>query len=143
MHRRAFILAFALFPLACKAKGSTADASARCSFCGMKLDPASAWLTELVMADGTKTTFDTPRCAMTAWRTRGIAAKSVRVQEFYERAWRDGTEVDFVIGSDVDGPMGADLVPVSPAKSAKFMVDHAGARALKLDAITAEVLKAI
>lgn len=143
MHRRTFLLALLASPLACKAKESVADKSGRCSFCGMKIDPASAWLTELVMADGAKSTFDTPRCAMTAWRTRGIAAKSVRVQEFYERAWRDGSEVDFVIGSDVAGPMGADLVPVSPAKSAKFMVDHAGARALKLEAITPEVLKAI
>jgi copper chaperone NosL len=132
-----------LSPLACKAKGSAAEKSSRCSFCGMKIDPTSAWLAELVMADGTKTTFDTPRCAITAWRTRGVPAKSVRVQEFYERAWRDGTEVDFVLGSDVEGPMGADLVPVSPAKSGKFMVDHAAARAVKLDAITPELLKGI
>ncbi|MEO6420003.1 MAG: nitrous oxide reductase accessory protein NosL [Polyangiaceae bacterium] len=143
MLRRAFLLALALSPLACRAKGSGGDKSERCSFCGMKIDPASAWLTELVMTDGTKTTFDTPRCAMTAWRTRGVPAKSVRVQEFYERVWRDGTEVDFVIGSDVAGPMGADLVPVAPSKSAKFMVDHAAARAVKLDAITPDLLKGI
>ena len=141
MHRRAFLLAIVASPLACKAKGR--PAGERCSFCGMTIDPASAWLTELVMIDGTKTTYDTPRCAMTAWRTRGALAKSVRVQEFYERAWRDGNEVVFVTGSDVDGPMGPDLVPVSPAKSAKFMVDHAGARALKLEAITPELLKGL
>jgi nitrous oxide reductase accessory protein NosL len=139
MHRRAFILALAVSPLACKAT----PAEARCSFCGMKIDPTSAWLAELVMADGTKSTFDTPRCAMTAWRTRGIAAKSVRVQEFYAREWSDGKDVVFVIGSDVTGPMGADLVPVSPAKSAKFMIDHAAPRAVDLGSITPELLKSL
>lgn len=141
MHRRAFLVAIVASALACNAKGK--PAGERCSFCGMTIDPASAWLTELVMIDATKTTYDTPRCAMTAWRTRGVAAKSVRVQEFYERGWRDGNEVDFVTGSDVDGPMGPDLVPVSPTKSAKFMVDHAGGRALKLEAITPTLLQAL
>ena len=140
MLRRAFLLAIVACPLGCKAKNKTAE---RCSFCGMTIDPASAWVTELTMSDGTKTTYDTPRCAMTAWRTRGVSAKSVRVQEFYERAWRDGNDVVFVTGSDVAGPMGADLVPVSPAKSAKFMVDHAGARALTLEAITPDLLKGL
>ena len=139
MHRRAFLFAIAVSSVSAGCK----PAVRRCSFCGMKIDPASSWLTELVMLDGTTTTFDTPRCAMTAWRTRGAPVKSVRVQEFYERAWRDGNEVDFVVGSDVQGPMGADLVPVAPAKSAKFIVDHAGGRALKLDMITPELLGGI
>ncbi len=38
------------------------------------------------------------------------------------------TSVRFVIGSDVIGAMGPDLVPVDPARVAKFEKDHGGTR---------------
>jgi nitrous oxide reductase accessory protein NosL len=123
---------------------STAD---RCAYCGMRIDPASAWRADLV-AGTTTVHFDTPRCALLAWRKGKTAAQSIRVQEFYDRTWRDGAELRFVIGSDVTGPMGADLVPVDAARVAKFKVDHASSAgapidALALDAITSAVLDAI
>ncbi|HRH00581.1 MAG TPA: nitrous oxide reductase accessory protein NosL [Polyangiaceae bacterium] len=126
----------------CKKDASTTPAAAppgRCAHCGMKLTAGSAWLTELVAADGSKKTFDTPRCALTA-RLAGGAAK-LRVQDFYDRTWRDGGEVLFVVGSDVLGPMGPDLVPVDTARAPKFLKDHEGDRALKLEEITKAVLE--
>lgn len=127
---------------ACKKDATTTPAAAppgRCAHCGMKLTPGSAWLTELVAADGSKKTFDTPRCALTA-RLAGGATK-LRVQDFYDRTWRDGGEVLFVIGSDILGPMGPDLVPVDAARAPKFLKDHEGNRALKLEEISKAVLE--
>ena len=49
---------------------------------------------------------------------------------------RDGSEVRFVIGGDVVGPMGPDLVPVDPPRSSKFIQDHGADRALELEEIT-------
>ena len=115
----------------------------RCKNCGMKIDPASQWRTDLLGADGTITAFDTPRCALQSWRSGKTPAKSVRVQDYYDRQPRDGADVRFVIGGDVVGPMGPDLVPVDPARASKFIQDHAADRALKLDEITPEVLAAI
>ena len=114
----------------------------RCGFCGMRIDPASAWRADLVNGDVT-THFDTPRCALLAWRTGKTPARSLRVQEFYDRAWRDGSELRFAIGSDVIGPMGADLVPIDPSRVAKFRADHAASEALTLDAVTTAALDTI
>jgi len=123
------------------------SASDRCAFCGMRIDPSSAWRADLI-SGSTTTHFDTPRCALLAWRSGKTPAQSIKVQEFYDRAWRDGAELRFVVGSDVTGPMGADLVPVDPSRAGKFKADHApsaGATvdALTLDAITPAVLDAI
>jgi copper chaperone NosL len=102
----------------------------------MKLDPSSRWRAELV-AQGSARAYDTPRCAFTAWR-RGTQASSIRVQEFYDRAWMDGDATRFVVGSDVLGPMGADLVPVDLARVDHYLQNHGG-RALAASEITSAV----
>ena len=65
----------------------------------------------------------------------------LRVQEFYSRAYVSEDAVRFVGGSDVEGPMGAELVPVAPDKQDKFMRDHHGTRSYASHDITADVLK--
>jgi copper chaperone NosL len=141
MRRRDLILLAAATVLgaACKSK----PAEQRCKHCGMKIDPASAWRTELVAADGSTTSFDTPRCALTSWRSGKLQASSLRVQDYYDRRWRSGDELRFVLGGDVIGPMGPDLVPVDPARATKFIQDHAADRALRLDEITMDVLTSV
>lgn len=136
MRRRdVLLLGAAVVLLACKSKA----ADLRCRNCGMKIDPASAWRAELLGEGGATTSFDTPRCALT-WRLAKSPSASVRVQEYYERRWRSGDEVRFVVGGDVVGPMGPDLVPVEPARAAKFIQDHGADKALRLDEITTDVL---
>ncbi len=47
-----------------------------------------------------------------------------------------------MIGSDVLSPMGHDLVPLaSRADAAEFMQDHKGARLLRFDEVTREVIE--
>ena len=144
MNRRQFVLAVssALALVSISALPGCKKAE-RCKHCGMKIDPTSAWRTELVGDDGKVTTFDTPRCALTSWRSGATPAKSIRVQEYYDRKERDGNDVRFIIGGDVLGPMGADLVPVDPPRASKFIQDHAADRALRLDEITSAVLAGI
>ncbi len=98
----------------------------RCARCGMKIDPTSPWNAEL---DARK--FDTPRCALATWLEGGKNG-TVRVQDYYDRVMRPASDVRFVIGSDLVGPMGPDLVPVDAARVAKFEKDHGGTRALAL-----------
>lgn len=132
MHRRTFLSITALsFLLA-----SACKKEARCKTCGMRIDPKSAWLAELVTSDGAVVSFDTPQCALRAWRSNAVAATSLRVHEYYDRAMRDAGTLRFVIGSDVKGPMGPDLVPVDPSRVSKFMQDHAGRRVLDLEEIS-------
>jgi nitrous oxide reductase accessory protein NosL len=142
MKRRQFVLAFSLSTLAL-VSASACKKDARCKHCGMRIDPASAWRADLVGEDGKITSFDTPRCALQSWRSGTTPAKTIRVQEYYDRQTRDGNDLRFVVGGDVVGPMGPDLVPVDPARSSKFIQDHGADRALRLDEITTQVLSGI
>ena len=130
---RRILIALALL-VACKG----ADA-ARCAHCGMKLDPKSPWNSEL--DEGGKVEhFDTPRCALSEWLAHGKKG-TVEVQDYYDRTMRPATQVQFVIGSDVVGPMGPELVPVDDARVAKFEKDHGGTRALALGEVDEKALK--
>ena len=139
MNRRTLLLGLGV-ALVTSAATSACKKESRCKNCGMRIDPASAWRAELISDDGKVTAFDTPRCALQSWRSGSTPAKSLRVQEYYDRQTRDGADVRFVQGGDVVGPMGPDFVPVDPARVTKFIQDHGADRAFKLDEITPQVL---
>ena len=109
----------------------------------MKIAPGSAWTAELTTADGALHHFDTPKCALLAWRKGLVVARSSRFQEYYDRAWRDGADLRFAIGSDVVGPMGGDAVPVAPERASKFAADHAAGRVATLSELGVDVLEAL
>lgn len=140
MKRRQLLLAASALLVAA---ACTPKTEARCKNCGMKIDPASPWRAELIGPDGSILAFDTPRCALTSWRTGKTPAKELHVLDYYDRQSKDGKDVRFVIGGDVVGPMGPDLVPVDPARVSKYLQDHAAERALTLDEVTTDVLSAI
>lgn len=134
--RRALV-AFALASLA----ASACKKEPRCKTCGMKIDPKSEWRAEILLADGTTLAFDTPRCALRAFRGGGLDAKTLFVQEYYAREKVDASTVRFVVGGDVVGPMGPDLVPVAPSRVTKFIQDHGADRAYTLDELSREALE--
>jgi hypothetical protein len=70
-----------------------------------------------------------------------VDAKELLVQDYYDRAWRAGTDVLFVTSSDVLGPMGADLVPVDRSRAQQFAREHTGTRPLAMAEISLELLK--
>ena len=98
----------------------------RCATCGMKIDPASPWVS-YVTVDGKEQSFDTPSCAFTAWRKAGGRPSHARFREYYSQEMKPAHELLFVKGSDVVGPMGPDLVPVSEGTARRFARDHNGA----------------
>ena len=127
---------FITFALLAACKG---EAAARCDHCGMKLDPKSPFATEMI--DGAKTEhFDRSRCALTAWLAHGTRG-TVRVQDYYDRKMRPASAAEFVVGSDVVGPMGPDLVPVDAPRVAKFEKDHGGTHAFALADIDEKALQ--
>jgi ribosomal protein L24E len=138
------LAAFSCAALLACGKRDTAKAGAeRCPNCGMKIDPGSAWTTELVLRDGGVLRFDAPRCAFASWRRGKVDAVALRAQEFYERQFEDGARLRFVPGSDVVGPMGPDVVPVGSERADKFLKDHGGTGALTVEQVTLEVLDAL
>ncbi len=74
----------------------------------------------------------------------GAAKKEVRavfVKDYYSLSTIDGREAYYVIGSDVMGPMGKELIPFRTQEAAEeFRKDHKGNRVLRFDEIDAGVL---
>ena len=120
MARRALLSIFLLFVAA------ACQHARRCATCGMKIDPGSAW-TAYLETNGGEMAFDTPRCALIAWRTDPGRVRRARFRDYYSQEMRDADDLRFVYGSDVLSPMGPDLVPVATATAARFARDHNGA----------------
>ena len=127
--RRLLVAFVVLCAIACR------SGEERCALCGMPIDPSSSWRADLKV-DGASVHFDSPRCALRAWRSGRMNATTMRVIDYYDRRWREASEVLFVAGSDVNGPMGPDLVPVDPARAQKFAEDHSAGRPVPVDALT-------
>jgi len=125
------ILLAALWALGC-------GGGARCATCGMKVDPASPWVASVTLDTGERA-FDTPRCAIRAWR-RARGATGARFREYYSQEMRSADGLRFVEGSDVVGPMGPDTVPVAAEHAARFAREHNGAPPKTLqDVLASEV----
>jgi hypothetical protein len=93
----------------------------------MKIDSRSAWVSYLTV-QGQELAFDTPRCALGAFRrAEGGAPIGARFHEYYSQELKPAEALRFVESSDVVGPMGPDLVPVAKENANRFARDHNGA----------------
>ena len=69
---------------------------------------------------------------------------SIYVKDYYDLTWVDGYEAFYVMGSDVYGPMGREIIPfVKKAAAEQFMIDHIGKSLLKFDEITYDLIKGL
>ena len=65
----------------------------------------------------------------------------INVTDYYTLESTDGKKAFYVIGSNVYGPMGEELIPFKDEDQAKkFMADHFGKRILKFEEIKKEFL---
>jgi len=114
----------------------------RCAVCGMMVLPHPNWVAQVAFKDGTNRFFDGPRDMFIflfdlekyqpGSKTDDI--ESVFVTEYYTVQRYDAHEVFFVSGSDVLGPMGAELVPVAELKNLKvFVHDHKHEKIMRFD----------
>ena len=142
------ILAFtASAALGAEIKPSKKD---KCPVCGMLVYMYPDWAAKIEFKDGTTSFFDGPKDMLRyyldlAKYAKGHAEGDIRemlVTEYYDLTPVDAKTAWFVTGSDVMGPMGAELVPFkTEAQAADFKRDHKGKAILKFTEITAKVMK--
>lgn len=119
---------------------STAEAQQRCDLCGMRVDPSSGWRAGARDASGQALAFDAPKCLFRRHFERG-AVSEPWVIEYYSQARRPARDLFFVIGTDLHGPMGRDLVPVAGREAAdRLSREHHGERVLSFDEVTRDVV---
>src|SRR5574340_481277 len=121
--------------------------SDKCPVCGMFVSGYKNWLAEIIFMDGTYAVFDGPKDMFRYYLdlkkynpSKTVSdISNIYITEYYSTELRDARKAFFVLGSDVYGPMGAELVPLTSEKAAKdFMKDHKGKRILKFNEISAE-----
>lgn len=118
----------------------------RCPVCGMFVAKYRPWLSqlhydsqEIVMFDGVK---DMMAYYFQPDKYGGKGSAKVleiHVKDYYSQKWIDGKEALYVIGSDVYGPMGHELIPFSSKAAAdNFLKDHHGKEIINFQEITLE-----
>lgn len=123
----------------------------KCPVCGMFVKPYPEWTAAIVYRDGHTHYFDGakdlfrflegPSKYVPNHRPEDVTATFVT--EYYSLTPIQIQSALFVIGSDVLGPMGRELIPLAtPADAAEFIKDHGG-RAVRFEQVTPEILKSL
>lgn len=123
----------------------------KCPVCGMFVTKYPDWLTAVCFRDGTHKYFDGAKdmfkflhAPSKYARTKAEDIRTVFVRDYYSLEWLDARRVWYVIGSDIYGPMGRELIPLGrEADAREFANDHGGKKILKFSEITPEVIKTL
>jgi len=148
------LLIFLFTPVGYAAPKSDIGPSAKdkCPVCGMFVAKFPNWTAATKTKDGMTFFFDGPKDMFThyfdaARYTPGKKQSDISglsVKEYYSLKIIDAKGAYFVIGSDVYGPMGAELVPFASQKeAASFMQDHKGKRILRFNDISPQTIKTL
>jgi len=125
--------------------------SDRCPICGMFVAPYPDWVATLVFHDGSQLFFDGPKdlfryyfALPTKDDSRSHAdIAAIYLTEYYSTRRLPAQQLYFILGSNIFGPMGAELIPVAGKAAAEgFMVDHHGQKLLRFDQLRKSLLPA-
>jgi copper chaperone NosL len=124
----------------------------RCPVCGMFVYQYSKWVARTVFKDGSvyfydgakdmfKHIFNVPKY------TPGKSAEAItdiHVTDYYDVELIEARSAYYVIGSDVLGPMGHELLPLKDQHSAQeFLRDHKGKSILRFQDVNEDVIKSL
>ena len=123
-----------------------------CPVCGMFVSKYPAWVATVQYQDGHSHHFDGAKDMfkylhdLPKWapghRTEEI--KAIGVTEYYGLQMIDARQAFYVIGSEVYGPMGHELVPLATEEDAReFMRDHKGVKIMRFAQVRQKLLKSL
>ena len=124
----------------------------KCPVCGMFVAKYPDFLAEIIFKDGSYAVFDGTKDMFKYYfnlkkynaSKRVEDIDSIYVTDYYNLALIDGFQAFYVVGSDVYGPMGKELIPLEKEADAKeFMKDHKGQSILKFKGITNEIINGL
>jgi len=121
----------------------------RCPVCGMFVHPYQKWITQIQFKDGSHHSFDGMKCMCRIYidpikfdpTKKKEDIKHILVRDYYTLKFVRHDTAFYVVGSDVIGPMGHELIPFGSKKDATtFLVDHNGLKILRFHEIDTELL---
>ncbi|MEW5745481.1 MAG: nitrous oxide reductase accessory protein NosL [Nitrospirota bacterium] len=124
----------------------------KCPVCGMFVAKYVDWIAGVTFKDGSSAIFDGAKdmfkylFAIKKYapaRNRQDIEK-IYVTDYYTLKMVDGTRAHYVIGSDVFGPMGRELIPFArEADAREFLNDHNGKRILTFKEVTQGIVASL
>lgn len=108
------------------------------------------WVAQIIFQEGSAAFFDGAKDLFKCYFNLGKFSppktrediEGIYVTEYYDMKPIRAQDAFFVMGSDVYGPMGRELIPfASRADAEQFKKDHKGNRILKFEEITPGVIK--
>ena len=124
----------------------------KCPVCGMFVYKYPDWVAAITFKDGTVAYFDGAKDMFYYFQNLdrdpsykdSSEVEDIYVTEYYGLSMIKASEAWFVVGSDVYGPMGHELIPFRTRTGAlEFMLDHKGQKVLKFYDVTPEIMKGI
>ena len=124
----------------------------RCPVCGMFVYKYPKWVAQIVFKDGSYYFYDGAKDMFkhifdTAKYTPGKSAQNIKdiyVTDYYEVDLIDAKSAFFVVGSDVLGPMGHELLPFKDQESAQeFLEDHKGKSIIRFQDVTPALIESL
>lgn len=124
----------------------------KCPVCGMFVAKYPDWVAQIIFKDGSYAFFDGAKDMFKYYfnmakynpSKKQSDIDSIYVTDYYNLTPIDGYKAYYVIGSDVYGPMGKEIVPFEKKEDTmEFMKDHKGKKILRFKDITPEVLRTL
>ncbi|MCK4974599.1 MAG: nitrous oxide reductase accessory protein NosL [Sulfurimonas sp.] len=107
----------------------------KCPVCGMFVYKYPKWVAQIFYQD-IHYSFDGVKDMMKYYFNNKKNISKILVTDYYSQESINALKAYFVIGSDVYGPMGDELIPFKSQEEAKtFSMDHKGLKVLKFDEI--------
>jgi copper chaperone NosL len=126
------------------------SATDKCPVCGMFAAKYPDFVAAILFTDGSYAVFDGAKDMFKYYldmkkydRTRNPSdIQSIQATAYYSLSPIDGRKAFYVLGSDVYGPMGRELIPFEKeAEARQFMDDHRGKAIVKFSEVTQEMIE--
>lgn len=147
----AVILTFVL-PLPGQTSSVTVSKKDKCPVCGMFVAKYPDFVAQIIFSDGSYAVFDGTKDMFKYYfdLTKYNPSKklsdisSIYVTDYYDMSLIDGRNSWYVIGSDVFGPMGRELMPFAKETDGNvFIKDHSGKKMIRFEEVTPEIMKGL
>ena len=122
----------------------------KCPVCGMFVYKYPDWVGEITFQDGSRFFFDGAKDLFKYYFNlekynpgqKKADIQAIFVTEYYDMRIIDAEKAFYVVGSDIYGPMGHELIPFETMDAAEeFKRDHRGRRILKFEQVKPSVIK--
>lgn len=122
----------------------------KCPVCGMFVSKYQDWVATVTFKDSTVLFFDGAKDLFTYYLNmqkytparNQASISAISVHDYYTLKPIDARQSYFVIGSDVFGPMGKELVPFGKAADGQeFLKDHKGKKMMRFNEVTPAILR--